>query len=67
MEYYCESLHHKKYHASSIHTIPSKNIAFIQVMFYSMQYRSFTFCEAECIIGRFEQSRTTGGREWVHV
>ena len=46
MEYYCESLHHKKYHVSSIHTIPSKNIAFIQVMFYALQYRSFTFGEA---------------------
>ena len=64
MEYYCESLHHKKKHVSSIHTIPSKNIAFIQVMFYSLQYRSFTFGEATdskqnrenaYIIGRFEQ------------
>ena len=60
MEYYCESLHHKKYHVSSIHTIPSKNIAFIQVMFDALQYRSFTFGEATdskqnaYIIGRFE-------------
>ena len=40
---YTERLHRKKQHASSIRTIPSKNIAFIQVLFFepsnSTQYR----------------------------
>ncbi len=44
IEGYNERLHRKKQHASSIHTIPSKNIAFIQVFFFesrnSKQYRS---------------------------
>ena len=49
---YNERVHRKKQHASSIHTIPSTNIAFIWVFFFdsknAMQYRSlkFTFCEA---------------------
>ena len=41
---YNERVHRKKRHASSIHTIPLKNIAFMQVFFFesrnSMQYRS---------------------------
>ena len=41
------TVHRKKQHASSIRTIPSKNIAFIQVFFFessnSMQYRSMLF------------------------
>ena len=43
---YNERVHRKKQHASSIRTIPSKHIAFIQVFFFesanSMQYRSPT-------------------------
>ena len=48
---YNERVHCKKQHASSIHTIPSKNIASIQVFLFesinSMQYRSFTFTFAK--------------------
>ena len=48
---YNERVHRKKQRASSIHTIPSTNIAFIQVFFFelrnSMQYRSLTFTFAK--------------------
>ena len=46
---YNERVHRKKQRASSIHTIPSTNIAFIQVfeLRNSMQYRSLTFTFAK--------------------
>ena len=44
---YNERVHRNKQHASSIRTIPSTNIAFIQVFCFdsskSMQYRSMLF------------------------
>ena len=67
---YNERVHHKKQHASSIHTIPSKNIAFIQVFFFesrnSMQYRSRNAISDQTgsIILSFEWTRAIG---WIQL
>ena len=61
VSYISSSVHRKKQHASSIRTIPSKNIAFIQVFFLdsgnSMQYRSMLLLypiHVERIVESFE-------------
>ena len=60
MEYYCESLHHKKYHASSIHTIPSNIIAFIPMLYSGyVLFNAISLIHilrSRILIGRFEHN-----------